>query len=424
MPFTVKIDRAAHKASITVQGVTQTIGEGEFSDFFTFTFKLNPLIKLEGLAKFALLETDPDFRLYLAPVNFSPANPPPTVRLSTPQDFVKQLTKEVGLFKTLGWQEETWALNEMQIGEDLFLDDLFVTMADIEKIIVNELEKRDWRLFIGVFEATDRLQHMFWRYLDPAHPLYDPKEAALRERAFAKLYGEVDRVIGLVMDKYVDGETHFIVMSDHGFRSFRKAVNINTWFVENGFMALKGMDNVRDRNLDDLFGQGEFWPNVDWARTKAYHLGLGNIYLNLFGREPQGAVHRVDYEKVQQEIRAKLRELRDPEDGRPVVVDVYPRQDIYRGPAFDFAPDLIIGFAEGYRISWQSALGGIPKGVVVPNDRKWSGDHCSIDPSLTSGVILSNRKPTKEPHIYDIAPTALKVFGLPPSEEMDGKPLY
>lgn len=425
VPFVVNINRAEGTADITVQGETRTLKTGEFSEFFEFKFELNPILSLYGVAKFALLSIEPEFRLYLTPVNFDPAHMPPTVRISNPTDFSAQLAKRHGLFKTIGWQEETWALNELVIDEDLFLSDLYDVMRRIENIITGELEKDDWRLFIGVFEATDRLQHMMWRHWDDRHPLHDNAEAARYSPEFGKLYAEVDRIVGNVMDKYVDDDTHLIVMSDHGFQSFRKAININTWLVHNGFMTLKGQDAVRDRNLDDLFGKGEFWPNVDWSRTKAYHLGLGQMYINLFDREPEGAVMKTEYEAVQNELKEKLLQLTDPEDGRPVFVGVYRRQDIYRGPAYDFAPDLILGFNEGFRISWQSALGGIPKGVFADNDRKWSGDHCSVDPSLTGGVVFSNQRFEKaDPSIMDIAPTVLKVFGLPENKEMEGKPLY
>ncbi|MBZ0271562.1 alkaline phosphatase family protein [bacterium] len=425
VPFVAKINKAAKTADITCQGQTRTVKMGEFSDFFTFDFALNPLVHLSGIAKFALLAVEPDVRIYLTPVNFDPAKLPPTVRISAPADFAPMLHGQHGPFKTIGWQEETWALNELQISEELFLADLFETMSDIEKIVYAELDKRDARLFIGVFEATDRLQHMFWRYLDEKHPLYDADEAAKHSEAFRRLYAKIDQIIGRVMEQNVDDDTHLFVMSDHGFQSFRKAVNINTWLVENGFMALKGQEPGTEFNLDQLFGKGEFWPNVDWSRTKAYHIGLGNIYINLFGREPQGVVHKLEYEKVQNEIREGLKKLIDPETGEPVVIDVYPRQEIYKGPAFDLAPDLILGFAEGYRISWQSALGGMPKGVILPNDRKWSGDHCSVDPSLTYGVLASNRKITKDaPIIYDLAPTALSALGVDLPGDIDGKPLY
>ncbi len=425
VPFTAKIDRQKQSVDVTVQGVTQTIKMGVFSDFFVFDFKLNPLIHIQGIAKFALLSIEPEFKLYLAPLNFNPAKLPATVRISTPPDFAPKLAKELGLYKTLGWQGETWALNELQISEELFLDDLKMNMADIEKILFSQLEKNDSRLYVCIFEETDRMQHMFWRFLDEQHPLYSEDDAKRYRPAIEEVYKEVDRIVGKVMDRFVDEDTHFIVLSDHGFKTFRKAININTWLVRNGFMFLDGQkEGGDDFNLQALFGQGEFWPNVDWSRTKAYHLGLGQIYINMFGREPQGAVLPAEYESLQDEIVAKLLAWNDPEDGRNILVGAYKRQDIYKGPYFDLAPDIVLGFNEGYRISWQSSLGGIPKDLIETNDRKWSGDHCSVDPHIMHGIYLSNRKITKTPHIMDIAPTVLKDFGLPPSDYMDGKALY
>ncbi|MCB9488500.1 MAG: alkaline phosphatase family protein [Deltaproteobacteria bacterium] len=424
LPFSVEIDAADKAATIHVGEQTQTVAEGEFSDFFTFDFKLNPIIGLQGIAKFALISTDP-FKLYLAPVNFSPKKQPPTVRISTPKDFAAALAEDHGLYKTLGWQEETWALNENQIDETLFLADLKENFQQFEDILMDQIGQDDWRLFVWVTEATDRLQHMFWRYLDPKHPMYDEAQAEKFRGAFGELYHAVDTLIGKVMEQYVNDDTHLIILSDHGFQSFRKAVNINTWLVENGYMTLKGQEDVRDRNLDDLFDQGEFWPNVDWSRTKAYHLGLGQMYLNVFDREPNGIVPKEEYEALQEELRQKLMAFTDPEDGTPVFLGVYRRQDLYHGPAYDFAPDLFLGFNQGYRISWQSALGSVPKGLIVDNDRKWSGDHCSVDTSLTRGIFFSNLPINKdEPEIYDIAPTVLKTLGVAIPDDYDGKPLY
>ena len=224
----------------------------------------------------------------------------------------------------------------------------------------------------------------------------------------------------------VDDRTTLIVLSDHGFCSFRKAVNLNTWLARNGYMSLKSVRRVRDRNLDDLFGRGPFWPNVQWRQTRAYALGLGDIYVNLKGRERFGVVAPGrEYESLRDEIVQKLEGLRDPETGARVILKVSKREEVYHGEYFDQAPDLIVGFNEGYRVSWQTALGGIPSAVIEENRRKWSGDHCSVFPGLIPGIFLSNRAISGDaPHIMDIAPTVLDLFDLPIPHEVDGRPLF
>jgi predicted AlkP superfamily phosphohydrolase/phosphomutase len=188
-------------------------------------------------------------------------------------------------------------------------------------------------------------------------------------------------------------------------------------------MTLSKMDPVRDRTLEDLFGRGTFWPNVDWSRTRAYALALGQIYVNLKGRERLGVVEPgKPYDSLREELVKRFGALRDPDTGEPVVRKVYKKEDIYTGPYVSEAPDLVVGFERGYRVSWQTSLGGIPSEIIEPNERRWSADHCSVDPSLVPGVLFSNRPiEASSPAITDIAPSVLKRLGIPPPVSMDGR---
>jgi len=288
----------------------------------------------------------------------------------------------------------------------------------------HELDKKNWNLFVSVYETTDRFQHMFYRLIDPRHPYYDADLAASYGNAIRDVYIQADKIVGKAME-YIDDNTTFMVVSDHGFHSFRKSVNINTWLVQNGYMYLHGMED-KTYTLNDLFDKGQFWVNTDWTKTKAYALGLGQIYINLQGREKQGIIAPgEDYAKLQDEIISKLKGLKDPETGETMILDVYKRDDIYHGEYIGNAPDLMIGFNEGYRVSWQTTLGGIPKDLVENNMKKWSGDHCSYDYTITSGVFLSNKKISRaNPKIWDIAPTVFKTLGISNLPNLDGKPLF
>ncbi len=166
--------------------------------------------------------------------------------------------------------------------------------------------------------------------------------------------------------------------------------------------------------------------NTDWSQTRAYAMGLGQIYINLQGREKQGIVQPgQEYSELQNELIAKLREFKDPESDDIVIVDVYKRDDIYHGEYIGNAPDLVVGFNEGYRVSWQTTLGGIPKDLMENNMKKWSGDHCSYDYKSTSGVLLINKKVQKaDPNLVDIAPTIYKIFNVSEKPTVDGRPLY
>jgi predicted AlkP superfamily phosphohydrolase/phosphomutase len=265
---------------------------------------------------------------------------------------------------------------------------------------------------------------MMWRLIDPEHPMYDAEAARLHGNAILRVYQRADQFVGDLLGR-LPPNTTVLIVSDHGFHSFRWSVNLNTWLVQHGYMTLHGQP-PGDKKLDDLFGGGTFWENVDWSRTQAYAMGLGQIYVNLAGREGQGMVSAgAEYEALLDRLVADLRAFRDPRTNAPVVRNVYRRSDIYSGPYVDAAPDLQVGLESGYRTSWQTALGGTPPDVIEPNLRKWSGDHGSSDYQTTAGVLLSSRPLTSSTtRIIDIAPTVLKFFGLAIPQDLDGKPLF
>jgi predicted AlkP superfamily phosphohydrolase/phosphomutase len=255
--------------------------------------------------------------------------------------------------------------------------------------------------------------------------MYDPAMAAKYGDSIERVYRRCDQLVGEVLQR-IDPGTLVFVLSDHGFHSFKYGVNLNTWLVDNGFIARQGRP-LGDKTLNDMFGGGgQFWEGVDWTRTRAYSLGLGQIYFNLKGREGQGIVNPgEDYKRLADELSAKLLTMTDPKTGQRIVRSVYKRDDVYSGPYMANAPDLQVGFEDGYRVSWQTSLGGSPPGLVYPNMRKWSGDHCSFDYQTIPGSLISNRPLSgDQARIIDIAPTVLKYFGIPIPKEMDGKPLF
>jgi predicted AlkP superfamily phosphohydrolase/phosphomutase len=408
---------------IALQGKVSVVRQGAWSDWYTIQFAVAPLVSVRGIARFHVMEASPEVRVYLSPISLDPRRPP--IPISQPPAYSAQVARRIGLYKTLGWPEDTWALNEEKIDEKTFLEDLHETFNRQREIVFDALRQTDPELFVTVFQSTDKIQHMFWRLIDPQHPMYNRRLADQYGGEIERVYLRADSLAGDFLARARrDGGT-VIVLSDHGFSSFRKAVNINTWLVRNGFMTLTKMDPVRDRNLEDLFGRGTFWPNVDWSKTRAYALALGQIYVNVKGREKLGAVAPgAEYEAVRNELIAKFSALRDPETGEPVVRRMFKREEIFKGPYFDEAPDLVVGFHEGYRVSWQTSLGGIPPEILEPNERRWSADHCSVDPELVPGVFFCNRPvESATARIEDIAPTVLGRLGISPPADMDGHDL-
>jgi predicted AlkP superfamily phosphohydrolase/phosphomutase len=176
-----------------------------------------------------------------------------------------------------------------------------------------------------------------------------------------------------------------------------------------------------------LFGQGEFWPNVDWSRTKAYSMGLGEIYLNVRGREGQGIVAPgAEYEAVRNEIRSRIVSLVDPANGRRAVVNAYTREEIYGSFDAGVIPDLFVTNAEGYRVGWQGSLGVVTPDLFEDNRGVWSGDHCSVDPTVVPGILFANRPLPRDrtPHMADVPATLYSALGLVPPEKLDGVPLF
>jgi predicted AlkP superfamily phosphohydrolase/phosphomutase len=422
VPFTITWNRTAKSAALAIDGQTIALEQGKWTNWIDLTFKVNFLVRLHGMVQMRLMNAGNELQLYVSPVNFKPDAPP--VPMSAPESFSGDLYKQIGNYRTLGWAEATWALNELRMDEKTFMDDLMVAFDDRARVILNRLDANDWDLMVGVIESTDRVQHMMWRLIDPKHPLYDPALASQFGDSIERVYRKADDFVGEVVKRVGPGVPVMIV-SDHGFHSWRKAVNLDTWLVQNGYMVLKGQQ-AGDKKLADLFGGGTFWENVDWSRTRAYAMGIGQIYFNLRGRESQGIVSPgAEATALADELSRKLLTLADPEDGTPIIRAVYKRDDIYNGPYLQNAAELQVGMNEGYRVSWQTTLGGSPQGIVYKNDRKWSADHGGYDYAITSGIFVSSQAiTTKDPRIIDIAPTVLRYFGVSIPTDIDGKALY
>jgi predicted AlkP superfamily phosphohydrolase/phosphomutase len=427
IPLTIHWNREAREgpertATVEIAGQSIHLKQGEWSRWINLDFRVNLFVRLHGMAQMYLMNAGPELQLYVSPVNWKPDAPP--LPISSPASFSGQLYDRIGPYRTLGWAEATWPLNEGRMDEATFMEDLHRAFEDRAQVILNRLDSRDWDLLVGVIESTDRVQHMMWRLTDPKHPMYDAGLAARFGDSIERIYRQCDTFIAEVLERLEPG-IPLLIVSDHGFHSWRKAVNLNTWLVQQGYMALQGQV-PGEKKLDDLFGGGEFWENVDWSRTRAYAMGLGQIYFNLRGREAKGIVGAgAEYRQLADELSAALLTLKDPEDGSPVVRAVYKRDDVYSGEFLHNAADLQVGMEDGYRVSWQTTLGGSPQGIVYANMKKWSGDHGGYDYKTTAGVLISTRPISQsEARIIDIAPTVLKYFGLTVPKDIDGKSLF
>jgi predicted AlkP superfamily phosphohydrolase/phosphomutase len=382
---------------------------GEYSEWVPVKFKAGLGFSARGICRFFLKSLSPEVDVYVTPVNIDPGHP--DLPISHPVTYSIYLSKLFGPYATLGLAEDTWALNEEVLDDEAFLAQCYANHGDRERMLFDALEKTRQGFCACVFDTTDRVQHMFWRYLEKDHPAARNVPRDQRPNVIQELYKKMDALIGRVMEQ-VDDRTLLMVVSDHGFKSFARCVNLNAWLHQNGYLALK----------DGKTESGDWFDDVDWSRTRAYTMGLNGLYLNIKGRERQGIVEPgSNANDLKEELRHKLNGLVDPDSGRAGISGMYDCDATYAGPYVDNAPDLIVGYADGYRASWDSVMGKVTSKIFEDNLKAWSGDHC-IDPRHVPGVLFSNLKITDEkPAIVDVAPTILKLFGLSLPGHFDGK---
>jgi predicted AlkP superfamily phosphohydrolase/phosphomutase len=413
LDFTVYLDPVHPLAKIVIQDEEFILKEGEWSDWKRVRFPMIPTQSVPGICRFYLKQVRPEFKLYISPINIDPSAP--ALPISTPPDYAEELGKKFGGFYTQGLPADTKALDHGVFDDGEFLEqDNFVLQERME-IFDYELSRFDSGLLFYYVSSTDQRQHMFWRLIDKEHPLYDPKLASKYGKTIENIYIEMDRMLAKTMDK-MDKNTILMVMSDHGFTPFRRSFHLNSWLKENGYLNLI---NEWKRGEEDLF------MNTDWSRTKAYAYGINSLFINQAGREGEGEVKPgAEKEALVREIARKLEQVKDPQTGERIISRAFVTKDVYQGRYVEEAPEIIVGYNRGYRASWSTPLGRIPKNLVEDNKEKWSGDHC-MDPNVIPGILLANRKSKVEhPALYDLTATILDVFNIEKPKEMIGKSIF
>ncbi|MDJ0839413.1 MAG: alkaline phosphatase family protein [Acidobacteriota bacterium] len=419
-PFQLRV--ADGKVIAAIDGTEYAFEPKQWSPWIEFKYRVNPVITLRGAGRFYLDYLNGDrFKLYLTPVHLHPSNPLP---LSWPPDLAQKVWDKEP-YKTMGWALDTWSIGNGLMDEDHFLTDVKNTVDRYEAMMEDFLADNDRDLFIQVFSFTDRVAHVLWRYWDEGHPLYDPEKGPKYQEAIRDSYRRMDELVGKAMNMVDLNEVVFLVCSDHGFSSWRHQFSYNTWLVKNGYMKLKRNVLGESMVLDDLENRSTPLDYVDWSQTKAYAMGLGMIFINLEGREPEGSVKPEEYDALCRQLREDLTAFVDEKTGLKPIREVYLRDDIYNRYDEEVTPDLRAATAKDYRVSWETTLGGMPADLTEPNLRNWSGDHCSNDPRDVRGILFSSvPMNTDAPHMADLCPSILHVLGVSHDIDMDGKPLF
>jgi len=397
--LTVHRDPAEAVARFDLSGETFVLKEGEWSGWQRAAFPLlGDWMNAHGMVRFHLKQLRPRFELYISPINIDPGAP--ELPISTPPSYSEELAASMGPFYTQGMAEDTSALREGKLTMDEFLAQSKTVLDETRALFQYELGKFESGLLFFYVSSVDQNAHMLWgKY-----------EAELLE-----FYRAVDRMVGEAMEKLGNDGT-LIVMSDHGFTSFDRAVHLNTVLLREGFLALDSPANT---------GPAELFAHVDWSRTQAYAMGLNGLYLNRLGREQGGIVAEgEEARQIVARVTEKLLAFRDPQTGERVIEEVYEPEKVWQGANLEYAPDLLIGYRPPYRASWQTPLGAVPAETIVDNTDAWIGDHC-VAPKFVPGVLLSNRKiALPDPALPDVTTTIYREFGLDSLEDMIGRPLF
>lgn len=347
-------------ARLTLENQKIELKLGEWSEIIELRFKAGMLLNIHAITRFILVSLHDGVRLYVLPLQIHPLHT--TWHYASSGSFAKKLWKEVGAYLTLGWPQDTTGLEEGCITDDQFLK-LCATIFDMRiRILSHLMHSFKEGVLASIFDDLDRIQHMFFHNRpDIVHGWY-------------KL---LDEFVGTLQQQTHtwSGKYRFIMLSDHGFSEFKTKIHLNRWLLENKFLALKN-------GGDDLNA-------VDWSQTKAYAVGLNSIYVNVAGREGQGIVAPDEIERLLSEIQSKLLDWKD-ENQSSIVRRIRLKHETFKGPYTRFGPDIVVGYAPGYRASAETGLGKIPAHTTEVNTDHWGADHC-IESDAVPGVIFANR---------------------------------
>lgn len=408
-PFTVHLDPKEEVAKLVLGDEERVLRPGEWSDWVPFEFAMIPTQSVPAMARFYLRSVRPEFEMYVSPLQIDPVKP--ALPISHPAGFAAELAEATGRFYTQGMPEDTKSLSDGVFEVDEFLAQAEIAGREIAEQYRYALERFREGLLFYYFGNVDQVSHMMWRSLDPEHPAYDPEADAPYADVIPSLYEEMDRIVAYTLEE-MGPETTLVVMSDHGFTSWRRAMNLNSWLRDHGYLVLEDPNLQRDPG---------FFANVDWSRTQAYGLGLSGLYLNLQGREKGGIVAPEEREAVMRRIAEDLLATVDPATGGPAVTKVYFREEAYddRGH-LDIGPDIQVGYAKHYRGANESALGGLTPEVFFDNTGAWSGDHI-MDHEAVPGILLTNRPLGKRARsLEELAAAILAELGVEGFPEAEG----
>jgi predicted AlkP superfamily phosphohydrolase/phosphomutase len=349
-------------SQLVIDGQPLPLTLGQWSPVVEIRFKVNWLFSLKAVTRFILTQAGREPCLYALPLQVHPLHAP--WHFAAPRGFVKQLWRDHGPFLTIGWPQDTTGLEDGCLTDDQFLTLCEEIMATRERIFMQQIDQFKEGVLAAVFDSLDRVQHMFWRD---------------RPDVVESWYQKLDGLVGRVEQRLQQpdkADTRLVIVSDHGFTDFAQKVHLNRWLQREGYLT-----SLKDEPGGEL-------SQVDWSQTQAYALGLNSLYLNLAGREGQGIVTPEQRTAVAEGLRQRLLDWRD-EQGQAVVKQAWLGEEAFDGPLTAYGPDLVVGYAPGFRASSQTGLGGWEREPLEANSDHWGADHC-VAAAAVPGVIFAS----------------------------------
>jgi predicted AlkP superfamily phosphohydrolase/phosphomutase len=451
-PLTLLVDRENRAVAVDTGGTKLVLSPGQWSDFARVTFEMLPMgaNAVSGVVRFYLRSIEPELELYASPVNIDPADP--VAPVSAPEDASARLADRrgggIGTFYTQGMPEDVNALKAEVLSVPEFMQQASLVHDEgvrmLDWALDHYLAKPEGGLLFFYFSEIDLCSHMLWRHFDGDHPFHDPRIAAQDsspwsarpgstwQEAIHDLYMGMDPVLGRLRER-LPADATLIVMSDHGFASYARKFNLNTWLLENGYLVLHGERELPSGDAGHVPVYVHDPGVVDWSRTKAYGVGFNALYLNLAGRElddpatpadESGSVQPgAEADALVAELKRKLEAVVDPANGNRPILRCDLAREVYRGERLAEAPELIVGYARGYGNSDEASVGRVPNLVLEDNDRPgtFNGSHL-MAPEEVPGLVMSNRKVASGEHdLTDLTVEVLARYGIEPAAGMHGR---
>jgi predicted AlkP superfamily phosphohydrolase/phosphomutase len=417
IPLSVRWSPEERSANVTIGDQSVHLNEGQRSRWIPITARVSLVTRVEGLARIHLVKAGNDVQVYVSPIQWHPGNPPSAI--SSPPGAASTLLARLGPFRTLAWPEAAWPLADGRVTEDTFVLSQEETFDDRAAALLNQAESAGWSLLVGGIETLEATSRMPVR--SGAVSAITAQGTPGADDAVTRAYARLDTLVGELRSR-LPATADLAIVSPHGLAPARQVIDLNRWLADHGWLVWR--EPPAPVTLAALADPAAWTDTIDWAKTSVRNIGSGHLYVNLRGRDAQGVVEPgPTYDALVADLRDRLGSLVDPVSGERLVSRVRTAREAYAGPHTSQGPDLVVTFAPGARLSWDSMLGGTAASAVAPNTERWEAEHAAIDEARVPGVWMSSVPlGASTISIMDVAPTVLQYFGVSIPAGVEGRP--